>query len=772
MQPLLPQRIWLPWDACPGACTLGSAVELGAPMRVRVGICSSGAATVRVAGRALQPEGQAMPPFRVMRWAVLDLEAGRHEVAVAAEPGPNGQPFVLLVIDTVAGERLLGTDEGWVGSPGLHEQVSGADEGTRSAWSAGGPWCEPWGLPCDAPLDLGRLGTGWQRVQPLVPEPEPETLDGLAPLGARAEVRAGGCLSFTVAEPHAPRTPVLPEVQPEPTWYRTREQHSRTTNRFLELYDARCPRVVQDLGRPAFAQVTVRVLSGGPAILAVCSGESRGELEGSPARVADVVRLADGQAFRTAPTGLRFVQVQALAHAGADLELAPLEVHEVRPEVEPVGSFQSSDPLLEAIYTCSRETLALCMQNEIWDGIRRDQLPWMGDLQVEALAAFHAFGDTRLVGRSLEVLGDLAPGPSLSLTEESYPGLARAWATEEPDLNGIPSYTLWWLVGVHDHAVQCGADALVRRLASRLVGTVDHVLAHIDGDDRWRHRTGWDFVDWAPLSAEERSWFCHLLAAHALACGARLLEGLEPAAAARARGGAERLRASARRLRSAWTGSGHHLPAMALRAGVVEGPEARALYDERLRHDEPLRMTFWHRYGDLEAARLAGDVLGGLERLRRHWGPCLRAGTGALWEAFEEAWLAMPDPHAVSVVGPDHARYGGYETSLCHGWSAGPIVWLHQAVLGVVHLGPRALRWAPDLGDLEWAEGVVPTVAGPVRVRLERAGAEVGTDEGTVKGTLVVPEGITVEVDPGTPHGLTILTERAASGSLQPEGVA
>jgi hypothetical protein len=768
MQPPLPQRIWLPWDACPGACTLSSSFELGARTRVRLGICSSGAATVRVGGHLLEPEGQAMPPFRVMRWAAIELDPGRHEVSVAAEPGPNGQPFVLLVIDAVDGERLLATGEDWTGRPGLHEQGPGQGEACSPAWSAGGPWCEPWGLPCDAPLDFGRLGTGWQQVLPLEPALEPLTFDGLAPLGARAEVLAGGALAFTVAEPHAPRTPQLPEVQPEPTWYRTREQHSRATNRFLELYDARCPRVVQDLGRPAFAQVTVRVLAGGPAILAVCSGESRGELEGSPARVADVVRLEDGQTFTTAPTGLRFVQIQALGHGGARLELAPLELHEVRPEVEPVGTFESSDPLLEAIFERSRETLALCMQNEIWDGIRRDQLPWMGDLQVEALAAFHAFGDTRLVGRSLEVLGDLAPGPSLALADESYPGLARAWATDEPDLNGIPSYTLWWLVGVHDHAVQCGAEELVRRLAPRLVATVDHVLAHLDDEDRWQHRTGWDFVDWAPLTSEERTWFCHLLAAHALACGASLLEALEPAASARARDGAARLGASARRLRSAWAGGAHHLPAMALRAGIVEGPDARALYDERLGRDEPLRMTFWHRYGDLEAARLVGDIAGGLASLRRHWEPCLRAETGALWEAFEEEWLAMPDPHAVSVVGPDHARYGGYETSLCHGWSAGPIVWLHQAVLGVVHLGPRALRWAPDLGGLEWAEGVVPTVAGPVRVRLDRG------DEGGLQGTLFAPEGVSVEVDPATPHSLTVLTgcAEAARGSLQPEGVA
>ena len=767
MQPPLPQRLWLPWDTCPGPCTLSSALELAGVESVRVGVCSSGAVTVRVGGRAIELRGQELPFFRTMRWGELELPAGRHEVTVAAEPGPNGQPFVLLVVETPAGERLLATaEDGWTGCPGLHETVPLGE--ARAAWSSGGTWCEPWGLPCDAPLDFGRLGTGWQRIVPLGAQLPVACYPGLESLGAAVSAGADGVLRMTVAEPHAPGVPVLPTLQPEPTWYRTREQHSRATNRYLELYAARCPRAVYDLERPAFAQVRVRVLAGGPAILAVCSGESREELERSPARVADVVRLEDGEAFTTTPTGLRHLQVQALGHAGPELVLAPLEAFEVRPDVEPVGSFTSSDPVLDRIFERSRETLALCMQNEIWDGIRRDQLPWMGDLQVEALAAFHAFGDTRLVARSLEALGDLAPGPELSLLDQLYPGLVRAWATDEPDLNGIPSYTLWWLVGLHDHVVQAGGEDLLTRLLPRVVGTVEHVLSHIDLRGRWRHRTGWDFVDWAPLTADERTWFCHLLALHALECAATLLGGRNEAAAKRASEdaaqGAARLRGAALAEPDAWSsgtgGGAHHLPAMALRVGLLTEEAARALHERTLARDTPLRMTFWHRYGDLEAARAVGAIEHGLDLVRRHWEPCLRTGTGALWEAFEEAWLDTPDPHAVSVVGPDHARYGGYETSLCHGWSAGPLVWLHRAVLGVVHEGPRSLRWRPALGDLEHARGVVPTIDGPVEVHLSR-----GAD-GALSGTLVAPPSVRVTVD-AAPGALL-----QVEGGLQPEEVA
>ncbi|MBN2043915.1 MAG: hypothetical protein JW757_02745, partial [Anaerolineales bacterium] len=66
-----------------------------------------------------------------------------------------------------------------------------------------------------------------------------------------------------------------------------------------------------------------------------------------------------------------------------------------------------------------------------------------------------------------------------------------------------------------------------------------------------------------------------------------------------------------------------------------------------------------------------------------------------------------------------------YETSLCHGWSAGPAVWLHQAVLGVKPGNPGFTRFhfQPNLGGLNWAEGDVPTPHGTIHVRLEsRAG--------------------------------------------------
>jgi hypothetical protein len=63
-----------------------------------------------------------------------------------------------------------------------------------------------------------------------------------------------------------------------------------------------------------------------------------------------------------------------------------------------------------------------------------------------------------------------------------------------------------------------------------------------------------------------------------------------------------------------------------------------------------------------------------------------------------------------------------------------------ENVLGVTILeaGCRKIRVVPHLGDLEWAEGTVPTPLGPVKVRHDRR------KDGSVTSSVNAPEGIEV----------------------------
>jgi hypothetical protein len=66
---------------------------------------------------------------------------------------------------------------------------------------------------------------------------------------------------------------------------------------------------------------------------------------------------------------------------------------------------------------------------------------------------------------------------------------------------------------------------------------------------------------------------------------------------------------------------------------------------------------------------------------------------------------------------------------------------LSQVVLGVKALEPgcKRVRVAPNLGNLQWAEGSYPTPLGPIRVRHERQ------SDGTISSRVDAPKGVIVE---------------------------
>ena len=727
----LPKRLWWPWNEPAEVVCFRRGFDAAEARAGVLYVACSGRYRAWLDGAELPVPAAHLPSWRSMHRIPLAWAAGAHELRLAAESAPNAQPFILACLDWAApaGPARLATGAGWemAAAAAPLEQVC-ADAPWRPAWAFDGVWSEPWGLPCCAPQDFGRLTTGWQEIVCEELVRVAGVRQGAAPLGARAQVGLDGSLALTPPLPYPVTLPKIGLGDRKLEWYRTREAHSLVNNTWLDLFEARCPAVVFDAGAETFASLEIRLRSGGPAVVAVTTGESLNEVDRYARRVTDVFELRDGESFRTAPTGFRYVKITALSTGTSAAVLAPPVLEHLRYPIPNAGSFRCSDPRLTEIFALSLRTMHLCMQTEIWDGVKRDQLPWMGDLYTEALSAYLLLGDARLARRSLAVLGELGPGATNDLAKQTYPGLAAIWRTKGGDINDIPAYTLWWVLGLWDYWQFTGDLSLAAELRAELQAVLAHIASWVDAGGVWRLSGGWDFVDWAPLTAEDRAVYCHLLAYRALAAGARLLEaaGLSAEQTAPIHAVRERMGQAARGLWWAngvgMFGAAHHANAQAVCSGIFSPAEARALFAQTLQADPPLSMTYWHRFLDLEAARQVGAVQWGLDYIRRHWGAALKMGMSALWEAFDPAWMECADPHAVSMVGAGYARYGGYETSLCHGWSSGPAAWLITAVLGLTPAAPglSKVRFQPDLGDLDWAEGTLPTPFGPLTIRLER----------------------------------------------------
>ncbi len=752
----LPRRLWWPWDQPAARVALERQFHLDRAITVTLFVSASGEYRAWLDHHAIAFPPAHAPSWRIVHQTTLELAAGEHRLDIEATPGPHGQPFLIACLDweTDGRPQRLATDDTWHMLADPPEDWAQRTTGSPStvldwkpAWAFDGVWAEPWGMPCNVPDDFCRLSHGWQKITRQTLTTVEQIHPGLTAAGAGASTHPDGSIELRPPPPFLAAPFPIGNVRTQDLAYRSREAHSHILNHRLELFERRCPHVVLDTGAETFARVRVRVRSGGPAILAITTGESVPEVHNHLGRVSDVFALRDGERFATGPTGFRYVKIMALSASavGTAVTLDPVEVQHIRYPVHPAGSFTCSDDRITQIWRLCARTVHLCMQNEIWDGIKRDQLPWMGDLYTEALAIYHAFGDTRLARWSLGVLGELGPVPDRPLSQQRYPGLQSMWKRPATDINGIPSYTLWWIVGLADYLQYSGDVSLIEDLASELAATLHHVASWVDQEGWWRHRHGWDYVDWSPITSAQRAQFCHLLACHALHLGAELLAAIGQSGH-EYQALSERLATIARN--EIWSGgagtfgAAHQVPAMLIRSGALRRDEAQALFAHTLASDPPWPMTYWHRYADLDAAWHVGQIDWGLGYIRRHWGPALELGLTSLWEAFDPAWIG-PDPHAVSMIGAEHARYGGYETSLCHGWSAGPAAWLHRAVLGVAPARPgfAAIDFRPALGDLAWAEGSIPSPRGPIRVRLTA-----GSGKSRARAVLTVPRGVVVRV--------------------------
>jgi hypothetical protein len=101
---------------------------------------------------------------------------------------------------------------------------------------------------------------------------------------------------------------------------------------------------------------------------------------------------------------------------------------------------------------------------------------------------------------------------------------------------------------------------------------------------------------------------------------------------------------------------------------------------------------------ELRARMAEGDTDGALALIRRTYGYMANSDPGTTWEAM-------------SISG---GVVSGGQQSWAHGWSTGAVSALSNYVLGVRPIGPGYATWvvAPQLGDLRWAQGQVPTPHG------------------------------------------------------------
>lgn len=436
--------------------------------------------------------------------------------------------------------------------------------------------------------------------------------------------------------------------------------------------------------------------------------------------------------------GFRYLMVDAQAgRGGLTLKAARLDERTYPVKPSSAASFRCSDERLDRLFETGLTTTRLCMLDAYVDCPSRERVIWT-EMAVAAECGVYGFGDTDLWRRSLFLLAQNASRlPAVA-------GAVKGFAPCDYDPM-LVSYTMYYVIMVCDYFLHGGDLGACEALFPTVIRQFEVLSRYLTRDglinDQW---PGWGtFLDWSAMDFGGISSCNSAIYLLMHRRTADLAEALGKRDIARdLRGKAARIEDAYRR--TFWmAGEGLFTDALyggkpspvrsqlanvyAMRAGVVRGGDVKRLLERitdrksllpRTPGDYRLRPDFKPQTGGIvqigtpglgfylaRALFEAGMAEEALDYLREEWTPI--AGNGTFAEHF----------------GSDA------NTSYCHGWGAGPVVLLPRYVLGITPVAPgwTKVRIAPRAGDLEWAEGSVPTPHGRIRVSWKKVNGRLKT---------------------------------------------
>lgn len=464
------------------------------------------------------------------------------------------------------------------------------------------------------------------------------------------------------------------------------------------------PALTLDFGREVAGRIHLRSASDQPILVTAAYGESEQEALHQPYLGTRTIYVPPHGDAWGPKSGFRYVRLRFLS----DARFSAIDLDGIAYPVEYKGSFASSDALVNRIWETGAYTAHLCMQDGIWDGIKRDRARWAGDLNVGGRVIADAFGNRPLMEDTYARLLDEAGG-------------TRA-------INGITGYSALWIDGLADFYRHDGDRQFLLRLHPGLLALLKTMDGDIGPDGLFTPRPHEHvFVDWSPeLSsdtpeARRATDFEYLLGYREAAW---LLGQMgDRTEAAHYEAHYRHMREQARRLlRNAQThafGATWQTNAMAVLSGAADVQDYTGLWSHVFSNIDDVsayspEITPYFGFYVLEAMADLGHPTEALKWMRDFWGGMIAEGATSFWEAYDPRWTKHDFHSGLQADGR-----AGYYVSLAHAWSAGPTAWLSNQVLGIRPTGAgfSTVTIEPEPAGLKTIEGSVPTPHGTLHVR-------------------------------------------------------
>jgi hypothetical protein len=461
-----------------------------------------------------------------------------------------------------------------------------------------------------------------------------------------------------------------------------------------------------DFGRELFGHITIE--SNAKPFITV--GESIAEAIDTTSshfeQDISFVNNGPGKWISANPLAFRYVKVQQgnEGHLLAQIVETPVSYR---------GAFACSDTTLTRIWMNSAYTLRLCMQDFLLDGVKRDRLPWTGDMVMSMLVNAYTFADKEIVRRSLVALG--------------------REGIKEADINGIIDYSLWWIIAQEYYQLYYGDSLHLQQEWPKIKETFRLLEKRTDQKGFLPTDDSWLFLDWVDA---EKATSLQILWWWAQQSALKLAERAGDKQFVSSLGDvSDRLKENI--FQQAWNKEGNywqgapspgsrpsrHASFLAVISGLADKSQYASIRNTLTgKEADPVGTPYMAGFELMGLNRVGGNALLA-EGLKSVWGEMLKLGATTFWEAYDS-----------KNKGNEHYAFYGrpYAKSLCHAWGAGPAALLPSEMLNLrpIETGWKKFCINPCLGDLKWITATIPTPLGPIKVNIEDGIMQLQVPEG------------------------------------------
>ena len=351
-------------------------------------------------------------------------------------------------------------------------------------------------------------------------------------------------------------------------------------------------------------------------------------------------------------TGFRYVRIDFLEETTVYLQSIVCENSILRKKS--IYEYNGQDKRIKDIFKVAKRTIDLCTtDNCVWDGIKRDRLIWIGDIHPEMLALTTLYGKLYQVENSLEFIKSTSP--------------FGIW------MNGIPTYSMWWIITVADYFKLTDS----RDFAKRQLDYINQLLTQIDEavlEDGSLNFPMY-FVDWPSFDSPDAQvgvyYICKWAANSAKTLFAEF--GYDC-------GVVDKLLA---KLNKTVVASSDKKQIIAMKY-FSEGSISQAEYFKLIDGNSKGMSTFMSYY--VLKAIASYDVRKAVEIAKEYFGAMIDLGSTTFWEDFDLSWAygsCRIDKKPKKGQKNAHGDYGahcyeGFRCSLCHGWATGVIKFIKE----------------------------------------------------------------------------------------------